>query len=703
MNNKQITLIFSLIAIILFSFTACPEPVDIETGKDASFTITINGVGSRSVLTWDNSEDDYTIDDLYHTIILSNGIDRDKQDNIKKGVTASFTVTPGHWDITVWAFLGSEPKAYCFKSVDLKPGNNGVITMMMGPPGGATPPALLTFPITMEHDGNGEQVIAEPNPSAAGETVFIYADPKDNYMFKEWIVKSGDVKLSDTTNASASFTMPPRPVTIMATFEKVPENTPVLSMSPVDFDEVKYGYIQPQAKTVTIHNSGNTPTTSVKITISDADSFILGGITTEKIEARAEATFTVQPKGELDEGHYTATITATYSGGAVSDKPITIPISFRVHPTVITQIAIPDITTPEHDATPITGIQSGQYNGTVTWTPNDAIFHAGTAYTAYIHITPNKNYTLQGIAHNFFTVEGAVSVSYDVNTGVVTAVFPVTAFTTVDSFAEWLAKQPENNQIAYAVRLNVSNLSGNATTSGTLGYVLKNNSSRYVNIDLSGCSFTNNSIVENAFRDCTGLVGVTIPNSVTGIGNYAFTGCKNFTGVTFPTNEDFTSIGNYAFDGCTGLTGSLTIPNSVTSIGYLAFSGCNLISITMPFVVTTFYSIFTPFSNSVPASLKTVIITGGNSIPEQAFYQCGYITSITLPASVTSIGSQAFYNCTSLTSVTFNGTIPQANFSSTNSFPGDLYTKFYKDNSTVGTAGTYTTTNPGNGAVWTKL
>ena len=128
---------------------------------------------------------------------------------------------------------------------------------------------------------------------------------------------------------------------------------------------------------------------------------------------------------------------------------------------------------------------------------------------------------------------------------------------------------------------------------------------------------------------------------------------------------DVTSIGNSAFSGCSGLT-SITIPDSVTSIGNSAFSGCSaLTSITIPFVGATkdgtsnthFGYIFgasSPFYNDdyVPTSLKTVVITGGTSIGDCAFYWCSVLTSITIPDSVKSIGDYAFYWCSVLTSIT---------------------------------------------------
>lgn len=124
---------------------------------------------------------------------------------------------------------------------------------------------------------------------------------------------------------------------------------------------------------------------------------------------------------------------------------------------------------------------------------------------------------------------------------------------------------------------------------------------------------------------------------------------------------NITGIGDHAFDGCTGLT-SIEIPDSVTSIGKGAFFGCTgLTSITLPFVGSTkdgtenthFGYIFgagDPDDNksSVPSSLKTVVITGGRSIGNSAFWGCKGLTSIVIPDSVKSIDCWAFEGCTGL-------------------------------------------------------
>ena len=142
------------------------------------------------------------------------------------------------------------------------------------------------------------------------------------------------------------------------------------------------------------------------------------------------------------------------------------------------------------------------------------------------------------------------------------------------------------------------------------------------------------------------VINLVIPNGVTSIADYAFSGCSSLTSVTIP--ESVTSIGNDAFRECSSLT-SINIPDGVTSIGKWTFQDCSsLTSITIPDGVTSigdcaFHSCSSLASINIPESVT--------SIGSHAFYECSNLTSITIPESVTSIDEYTFYKCSSLTSI----------------------------------------------------
>ena len=149
-----------------------------------------------------------------------------------------------------------------------------------------------------------------------------------------------------------------------------------------------------------------------------------------------------------------------------------------------------------------------------------------------------------------------------------------------------------------------------------------------------------------AFNDCRGLVGITIPNSVTTIGSYAFCYCSGLLGITIPNSV--TTIGNYAFDFLTSILG-VTIPNSVETMGDHAFSNCSKLS------KVTFEegSKLTALNSNVFSSTALTSIDIPNSVTSigsYAFQSCSSLESINIPNSVTSIGSYAFSSCSSLES-----------------------------------------------------
>lgn len=122
------------------------------------------------------------------------------------------------------------------------------------------------------------------------------------------------------------------------------------------------------------------------------------------------------------------------------------------------------------------------------------------------------------------------------------------------------------------------------------------------------------------------LTSITIPNSVTSIGDNAFQNCAGLTTITIPDNV--ATIGNSAFSGCTGLTAA-TIGKSVTSIGDGAFLNCTgLTAITIPDNVT--------------------------NIESYAFSGCTGLTTVTIGKNVSYMSSSAFYNCANIMSVVWN-------------------------------------------------
>ena len=167
------------------------------------------------------------------------------------------------------------------------------------------------------------------------------------------------------------------------------------------------------------------------------------------------------------------------------------------------------------------------------------------------------------------------------------------------------------------------------------------------------------SIGNSAFSGCRGLKSVTIPNSVTSIGDNAFEDCSGLTSVTIPNSV--TSIGETAFSNCSGLT-SVTIPNSVTSIGYGVFGGCSgLESIVVESGNSKYDSrdncnaiIETATITLLAGCKNTTIPNSVTSICFAAFQYCSGLTSVSIPNSVTEIGSYAFSDCSGLTTIFYN-------------------------------------------------
>ena len=165
------------------------------------------------------------------------------------------------------------------------------------------------------------------------------------------------------------------------------------------------------------------------------------------------------------------------------------------------------------------------------------------------------------------------------------------------------------------------------------------------------------TIGEEAFANCRELKGsLTLSNSLKTIGNKAFYNCNSLNGsLTIPNTV--TTIGISAFENCAGFNGNLTIPNSVTTIGESAFCNCLKFTgdLTIPNSVTIIEAY--TFKSCYGFNGKLTIPNSVTTIRNRAFYKCiGFKGDLTIPNSVTTIGEEAFWRCTG-----FNGNLKLSN------------------------------------------
>jgi len=157
---------------------------------------------------------------------------------------------------------------------------------------------------------------------------------------------------------------------------------------------------------------------------------------------------------------------------------------------------------------------------------------------------------------------------------------------------------------------------------------------------------------------------ITIPDSVTSIGEYAFYNCTSLTSITIPDSVE--SLGSHAFPGCTSLT-SITIPDSVTSIGFHAFHGCSklqnvyisdiekwwAISLSNEYSNPMYYAKKLYLNNELVTDL--IISNGTLIMGNYQFYNCKSIENIFIPKDLVLIKQNAFYNCSGIINIYYEG------------------------------------------------
>ena len=219
---------------------------------------------------------------------------------------------------------------------------------------------------------------------------------------------------------------------------------------------------------------------------------------------------------------------------------------------------------------------------------------------------------------------------------------------------------------------------------------------RMVNVTFhEGLAFIDNL----AFFSCKSLQSINIPSSLTSLASTAFKGCNSVESISvandntvYDSREDcnaiiltetntmvlgcsnasfpetVTSIGNAAFSGCTNLI-ELDVPETIVSIGPSAFSNCSgLVSVHLPSSISIIENgVFSECTKLTEVHLPEGLMRIGVS----AFGQCRNLPSISIPASVTTISANAFFECPKLLDVTVGFSTPISITSTT--FPNRQY------------------------------
>ena len=154
-------------------------------------------------------------------------------------------------------------------------------------------------------------------------------------------------------------------------------------------------------------------------------------------------------------------------------------------------------------------------------------------------------------------------------------------------------------------------------------------------------------ILKDAFKNCSSLVSVNLPTSLTSIGEDTFFGCSNLDNVVIPSS--IKKIEKGTFYGCESLK-EIKFNDGLDVIGESAFNGCkSLRTIELPFTLTEIGE--RSFSNCT--SLETIRFSPQlRAIEKNAFYNCSSLKEVELPSSLLTIKAGAFERCFNLETIT---------------------------------------------------
>ena len=178
------------------------------------------------------------------------------------------------------------------------------------------------------------------------------------------------------------------------------------------------------------------------------------------------------------------------------------------------------------------------------------------------------------------------------------------------------------------------NSNGDLMVSGYSEWQARGVANIFPKVSINGHTYNVRSVHGAAFKNCSGLTSVTIPDGVRYIGRSAFSGCSGLTSLFIP--ESVNDIDSWAFSGCSGLKSiSVAAGNEV----YDSRNNCNAL-------------IETKSNGLIKGCVNTIIPDNIINIYMDAFAGCSDMLSVTIPNSVIYINQKAFENCSSLTTLT---------------------------------------------------
>ena len=620
---------------VIASATALPTTSSVSYGyltstTTSQFSLTRSGAtGANPSKTLSVSGGTWTLTAETNTTISGSTVNSSTPQSVTLvGSTGNFrlALNAGSLPGTYTATFGSPTLATYVVTVNAAPITNSVITGVNVPVTGATPVSSVTadtqFTGSITWSGSPSTF-----PAGTIETATITLTPTSGFTLTGVSANHFSVAGATTvTNALNSGV-------VIAVFPATNQMYEVASaIASPDSQTVNTGYLSMPTTTISLTRSGNSGgNPSVPVSVSGGTWTITSGsntaISSTPVTSGSPQSVTLtNGSGNFTLSFNTGASAGTYT--ATIGSPILATFVVHVGDVVVSNPVISGVTVPVTGAIPVSTVSgTAEYTGTVTWSTGTGAFPASTIETATITLTPNSGYTLTGVGANFFTVSGATTVNNSLNSGVVTAVFPVTSANYAVSAA---VATPSTATVNFGYSASTTSSSISLTRSGGGGVA----PTTIVSVDggtwtlvaetntaLSAATVTNISPQTVTLNGATGNFALIL-NAGSAVGTYTATIGSGLA--TFVVTVDAVTISNSTISGVTiPVTGatpvSVITPDSqftgtVTwSTGSGAFPAATIETATITLSPTSNYTLNGIGANHFSVAGATSVTNGAGS------------------------------------------------------------------------------------------